>query len=128
MLLAAFSATDARGGDHSKIGAFGGEVRTRPGVYYPGPYYSLSYKQAFPLRPGQQPIMYWLAPFQHYGEIRYGQPVPGLTRGYPNSDYFPYRYAFDFQPNALPPAPPQDPCAGERPIFSRTPSPPQPGN
>jgi hypothetical protein len=85
------------------------------GVYYPNTYYSRSYVQEFPLRPGDRPLMFRLNPFQHYGRYRQGFPIePDLTDGGFQLDRFDYRYRWDFQPYQ-PPAPARcNPCDDPR--------------
>lgn len=78
------------------------EIKIRPGVYWPGPYYSQQYLQPPPLRPGQKVLFYRMLPFEHYGDYRYGVAVPGLTNGTVQSDRFPYRYRYGFEPTEGP--------------------------
>lgn len=80
----------------------GNDLRIPPGVYYPGPFYSRQYLQDFPLQPGQVPVYYRLSPYEHYGLIRQGSPVRGLTDGGIHADRFPYRYKYGFQPTQAP--------------------------
>lgn len=79
------------------------EVRLRPGVYYPGPYYSRSYIQDHELRPGERILFYRLRPWEHYSEARLGKPGWGLVNGSIDSDRFAYRYRYDFVPVQIPP-------------------------
>lgn len=78
-------------------------VQLSQGVYYPGPYYSKTYIQEFPLGPGDRPLFFRLQPFQHYGRYRQGVPIePGLTDGGFQLAHFPYRYHWDFEPVRMP--------------------------
>ena len=80
----------------------GNDLRVPAGVYHEGPFYSRQYLQNYPLQPGQTPVYFRLIPFEHYGQIRLGNAVPGLTNGSIQSDRFPYRYKYGFQPNFPP--------------------------
>lgn len=81
------------------------------GVYYPNTYYSRSYVQEFPLRPGDRPLMFRLNPFQHYGRYRQGLPIePDLTDGGFQLSRFDYRYRWDFRPYQPPVPAHGNPC------------------
>lgn len=99
LMLVTMCSPIAGGGEPSLFSLNGNDLRLPPGEYYPGPYYSRGYLQAFPLTPNQQPIYFRLIPFEHYGEYRLGTPVPGLTSGDIQSNWFPYRYHYGFQPH-----------------------------
>lgn len=101
-VLAAFWLASAAGaGDLNKKHNY--VVKLNQGVYYPGPYYSRSYLQDYPLGPGDRPLFFRLHPFQHYGRYRQGDPIePGLTDGGLQLRLFPYRYRWDFEPVRAP--------------------------
>jgi hypothetical protein len=71
-------------------------MKSPPGVYYPKPYFSRAYLQAFELVPGQAPLHFRLQPWDNYARFRHGVAAPGLTSGSVEADLFAYRYADDF--------------------------------
>ena len=102
-LVAALFALTGPAEAHDLFQLNGNSLRVPPGVYHEGPFYSRQYLQNYPLRPGQTPVYFRLVPFEHYGRYRLGNPIPGLTNGSVQSDRFPYRYKYGFQPNFPPP-------------------------
>jgi hypothetical protein len=60
--------------------------------------------ESFPLKPGQRPLYVKLAPYQHYGQHRLGEPWPLLADGTVKSDLFAYRYHPGFVPTPRTPA------------------------
>lgn len=87
-------------GNHDQLGAW--EVKLRPGVYWPGPYYSRLYEQDHQLRPGQRILFYRMRPYQHYGEHKLYNASPPLTDGGIHSDRYNYRYKYGFEPARSP--------------------------